>query len=418
MRRMLSVLCLSLLATTAFSQNLINLKQWKVADGGNDHWYALLDDLNYWEDAMAIAGRLDAPSGSGLSGKGYLATALTAAENSFIASNIIVGRTGGQFSDQFWLGGFDYQGVWIWATNEPMSFTRWSSVEPNNYGKETALAMWGASQSPDGHWNNSFKDDSWALHMKQRAVVEWGAVDSASLVTPASPQICCLRQWKATDGGNNHWYALMTRALIWEDATDAVFQMSAIPQVGTRRQPYLASISSHPENTFILDSVITGASLGFATNRFWIGARHGQYNVMTGKGTPNWLWVSPEPLYWNHWAPGQPGNTGTDFVASIIGAAGTGPVGSSPGEWASSWMNPNYWSVLEWGNPLCGDVDDSKRVNVADVSQFFQWVSAKGGIKAPQNADATGDGTTNIGDAVKLVDFVFRNGGPLACPEW
>ncbi|MEK7775018.1 MAG: dockerin type I domain-containing protein [Candidatus Zixiibacteriota bacterium] len=412
MRRCAGLLALLLLATTAFSQvDLVNVKQWKVADGGNDHWYALIIDMNYWDDALYIAGTLDAPAGSVLSSKGHLATILSAQENSFIMQNIISG-TGGVFSDQFWIGGYFSFNGWIWTTNEPMSYTHWGSGEPNNMGLETAMSLWGASLSYAGLWNNSFNGDGWALHMRQRAVVEWGPLDSTSLVTPPPPPICCLTQWKSADGGNNHWYALLNQQMTWEEAAAAVFQMTHIPQPGTRHQPYMASLNSAEENAFVLNSVLTGGSPG---KTVWLGARHGHYHVMTGKRTPQWVWLSNEPFYGTHWAPG--GND-TGLAATMIDRGGVGPAGSVAGDWLSTHFYMRYWSIIEWGNPYCGDVDDSKRVNVVDVSQFLQWLAAKGSILAPQNADATGDGTINIADAVRIVAFIFQNGGPLACAEW
>jgi hypothetical protein len=130
------ILCLS--AAHAHAEPI----QWKIADGGNGHFYehiAVFPWLN-WADANEQAQHLS------FAGKGgYLMTVTSQAELDFVQANVLS-------LSYDWVGGFqdldalDYSepaGGWRWITGEPFEFTAWSNVaeggnddEPNNAGPE------------------------------------------------------------------------------------------------------------------------------------------------------------------------------------------------------------------------------------------------------------------------------------------
>jgi hypothetical protein len=90
--------------------------EWRVAEGGNGHWYAFTEDYARWPDARAQAQAMG----------GDLATITTAAENGFLTSSF-AGR-------RFWLGGRRSQSnfsVFEWVTGEPWSYSSWAPGEPN-----------------------------------------------------------------------------------------------------------------------------------------------------------------------------------------------------------------------------------------------------------------------------------------------
>jgi hypothetical protein len=90
--------------------------EWRVAEGGNGHWYAFTDEYARWPDARAQAQAMG----------GDLATITTAAENGFLTSSF-AGR-------RFWLGGRRSQSnfsVFEWVTGEPWSYSSWAPGEPN-----------------------------------------------------------------------------------------------------------------------------------------------------------------------------------------------------------------------------------------------------------------------------------------------
>jgi hypothetical protein len=113
--------------------------QWKVADGGNDHWYEAVvrPEGITWAEAQTEAQARG----------GYLATIGSAEENLFVFSLV-------QDKPEFflptdlnpgngpWLGGLqpdnssEPDGNWQWVTGEPFSFTAWNSSALNNCASE------------------------------------------------------------------------------------------------------------------------------------------------------------------------------------------------------------------------------------------------------------------------------------------
>ena len=114
--------------------------QWKISDGGNDHWYeAILSPGINWTEANQEA--------NNLVGDWYLATITSAEENQFVL-NLFKDDT------QFWsyaghssLVGNVYNGPWIggysssnssndwkWITNESFTYSAWGPYEPFSNG--------------------------------------------------------------------------------------------------------------------------------------------------------------------------------------------------------------------------------------------------------------------------------------------
>ena len=95
---------------------VVNLVQWPEAAGGNDHWYGVLVEVLYWEEADSMSQLLELEGRSG-----YLATITSPAENEFILNSVIAGTSQSSVLDEFWLGGRDIGGEWIWMTGEPLT---------------------------------------------------------------------------------------------------------------------------------------------------------------------------------------------------------------------------------------------------------------------------------------------------------
>jgi len=155
--------------------DLINLVQWTRARGGNNHWYGVYPVPQYWIKADSIAGSF-IHNGSDT---GYLATVLSQGENDFILNEALKNLNPPTISDEFWLGGryIGEDDAWGWITEEPFTYTNWAAGEPDNGEEETALGMYGPTntdpQSP-GTWNNSFADDASNPFRQYWAVVEFG----------------------------------------------------------------------------------------------------------------------------------------------------------------------------------------------------------------------------------------------------
>ena len=133
--------------------------QWKVSDGGNGHWYALISATGAitWNQAKASCEQLG----------GYLATVPTAPEDAFV--HTVVGQT------EAYLGGFQSPGScepgcgWQWLTGEPWGYTNWdvNLYEPNNNnGGQDFMRSY-----PGGQW-----DDVWGnVAINFGIAIEWSA---------------------------------------------------------------------------------------------------------------------------------------------------------------------------------------------------------------------------------------------------
>ena len=135
--------------------------QWRVADGGNGHWYAAIENganINW------IASR-DAAVARG----GHLATIGSAGENA-VVSNLVIALGGNVF-----LGGYQIDPSasanvgWTWVDGSPWSYTNWNEGEPNDQGSpnESYLEMWGTT------WSDTPVAGS--VYQTHRYSVEWDA---------------------------------------------------------------------------------------------------------------------------------------------------------------------------------------------------------------------------------------------------
>jgi len=164
--------------------SIIKLTQWRIADGGNDHWYAIFAKVISYENAKS-----EAPTFFHDGVPGYLATITSAAENSFIFDRLATGTSQPSYLDQFYLGGEYVGGLWTWSTGEPFVYTNWAPGEPNNIGIETGMAMFGPTNDTvldprriPGKWNNvRYTDADGDIH-RAWSIIEWG---------PASPPQQC-----------------------------------------------------------------------------------------------------------------------------------------------------------------------------------------------------------------------------------
>ncbi len=160
--------------------SVLDVIQWRAADGGNDHWYAILPEVISYENAKARARTL---LHEGVSG--YLATVTSAAENSFIFDHLVTGTVQPSYLDQYYLGGEYVGGLWVWATGEPFAYTNWAPGEPNNIGIETGMAMFGWTNDTlldprriPGRWNNvMYTDEAGEIH-RDWSIIEWGPTGS------------------------------------------------------------------------------------------------------------------------------------------------------------------------------------------------------------------------------------------------
>ncbi len=128
---------------------------------GNGHYYVFTKESAEWFDGISRSGLyLDK-----LDTYGYLATATSAEENSFIVN---YSYNGSRIPNNGFLGGTDYQGyspasegTWIWQTGPEQGqifrsnganqmYANWNSGEPNNRGNQDFLQLYSS-----GYWDDA-----------------------------------------------------------------------------------------------------------------------------------------------------------------------------------------------------------------------------------------------------------------------
>ena len=99
-----------------------------------------------------------------------------------------------------------------------------------------------------------------------------------------------LIQWEQSDGGNGHYYEVVTApSVTWSNA-----QADAESKGG-----YLATITLEEEQEFIFNLLLSSTT---QTGGYWIGMLEGEEG---GYG-----WVTGEDYSYSNWCPGQPDNWG------------------------------------------------------------------------------------------------------------
>ncbi|MDY7108502.1 MAG: FG-GAP-like repeat-containing protein [Planctomycetota bacterium] len=320
---------------------------WAVEDGGNGHYYDLVEHpegMN-WYDARAEA------SGTIYDGRrGYLATITSAAESDFIIDNLLEGSP----SSYYWLGGIqpdgseEPDGGWTWITGEEWDYANWDAGEPNNnQGYENVVHVYGAGMD-FGYWNDVDGSTEGGEDPYGGYVIEY-----EGFVNPS----------------NNHTYYLIDEQLHAPDAEDRAID----------RGGHLVTINDEEENDWIV------ATFG-GTDLFWIGLTDSE--DYGGHESDVWVWMSGEPVSYLNWDTGEP-NEGQDGDFVIINHDVSGP-----GVWSD---DVNYAQHLGIVEVSCdSDLNGDRIVNTGDLLMLL-------GCWGLPCGDVNGDGTTNTEDLLTLL---------------
>lgn len=74
-------------------------------------------------------------------------------------------------------------------------------------------------------------------------------------------------------------------------------------------------------------------------------------------------------------------------------------------------------AILDTADYECGDANNDEAMNVGDAVYIINYIFKAGDAPVPPNAgDANCDGTINVGDAVHIINYVFKGGAKPCCP--
>jgi len=144
------------------STSLAAPDEWKVADGGNGHWYQVVQ-------APGGVSWFDADTAAKAEG-GHLATITSAEENAFIFDLIdedssLWLQTVSPRSLGPWLGGLqpdgspEPDGNWQWVTGEPFLYSNWGPSRPDNsFDYQDKLHFLGPYVSGGVPWGDEWND--------------------------------------------------------------------------------------------------------------------------------------------------------------------------------------------------------------------------------------------------------------------
>jgi hypothetical protein len=160
-------------SSTAQGQQAV---QWRVQDGGNGHWYAIVraPEAICWDDARLAC----------IAVGGHLVVITNAAENMFVRDQVVRPADPGTSELGPYMGA-SCEGVewldWRWVTGEPFVFSAFGASEPNSGGSERYLHFWHYPGSL--HWNDCIGCDltrsyavEWETDCNADGIVDYGQI--------------------------------------------------------------------------------------------------------------------------------------------------------------------------------------------------------------------------------------------------
>ena len=193
MRNLQNLAVVSSLAigSLAAAQNAV---EWRVADGGNGHWYErIARNDQSWTALRALC-----------EARGGHLVSITSAAESSMAVAVMAGQSCiiGGFQDRKASNYLEPAGGWRWCTNEPIEWSNWNQAEPNNapgLGEDIMAAypsgLWVdlSNLSGDVGWPVSFAIIEYEADCNADGLIDYGQILAGSLPDSNQNNIpdCC-----------------------------------------------------------------------------------------------------------------------------------------------------------------------------------------------------------------------------------
>ena len=396
--------------------------EWRVADGGNGHWYQGVETGNGigWASAQAAC----------VSAGGSLVSIGTAAESSWlyetVARRLNLWSNVGPYIDGPWIGARGASGQWRWDDGTPWNYSAWYPGEgpPSGDPREQFAHFFNGVGTvvPNNSWGDYFDEPfnhsyiiEWSADCSNDGLVDYGQIKRGELPDFNGNNIpdCCEQgsacavgsyplQWRVVDGGNGHWYQLVVSGPVtWTAAKLACED----------RGGHLVTPTSLSENDFVTQlgsraehpAAWVNDSFGNAGGP-WLGG----YQPSNAPIVQPWAWVSGEPWAWTGWAPGEPngGYAPGVSVTSMLGYSGSnyyrGWADAGLEDFPTYPLPPSY--IIEWSADCNND-------GLVDYGQILDGTLADSDHNGVPNAcecvaDRDGDGFVGASDlSIVLTSF-------------
>lgn len=166
----------------------------------NGHRYYVSNSTSSWSDAKLACEAVG----------GHLASITSQEENNFISSN---------FGSLAWIGtrtDYQHNGVWIWVSGEPVTYTNWGPGQPDNWNGENCVEI-NAIQL--GKWNDATNDHSYNGQLIKH-ILEYDSILSflpvgGSLASDAAEEISVFAcGFGLADGVYNAWISVSAPGMV------------------------------------------------------------------------------------------------------------------------------------------------------------------------------------------------------------
>ena len=357
--------------------------QWRVADGGNGHWYrnTNVGRSISWGFAKDAAEHQS----------GFLVCLEERRESDWVWSNVVLTSPDEPSEYGGWIGlrqigGPEPLGGWSWISGVPLSYFELAYFDnaygfgAESYGCYYRTPPYTAGPWADNNFNGCWYQDcvheyvtEWSADCNSDGIVDYGQCHDGTLPDYNGNNIpdCCEQgvqctvgnypvQWKVSDGGNGHWYKRHDVHAGWKT------QMLVASALGAR----LVEIGSPELNAFLLDRLLDLQTVGT-----WIGLHQLEASCEPACG---WGWGDFTPATWTNWFeyPAEPNDQNGNEDFGIIYVIGVGRGYWNDGhesdlrpaiiEWSADCNNDN---IVDFGQILNGTLPDTNTNNIPDCCE-------------------------------------------------